>query len=126
MSLGLSTLDKGFSWRERISFLKFKIWFIHNDLFHFPWSFIRYAPPVLRSPAKRDEGRYGLRFASLCLSHSLINLLTMLTQQIYPVKCDSPCGMRILFHGEPISLGPNKLNEPNKPNNSITNNSLTY
>ena len=39
------------------------------------------------------------------------------TRQIYPVcpvakangvKCDLPCGVRKLLHGEPISLGPNK------------------
>jgi hypothetical protein len=33
---------------ERISFLKIKIWFIHNDLFRFLWSFIRYVPRALR------------------------------------------------------------------------------
>ena len=36
----------------------------------------------------------------------------------YGVKCDLPCGLWKLLHGEPISLGPNqpnKLKKPNKP-----------
>jgi len=31
---------------------------------------------------------------------------------MYGVKCDLPCGVWKLLHEEPISLG---LNEPNKP-----------
>jgi len=32
----------------------------------------------------------------------------------YGVKCDLPCGVRKLLHGEPFSLGPNKPNKPDK------------
>jgi hypothetical protein len=30
------------------------------------------------------------------------------TKQIYPVKCDLPCGVWTLLHGELISPGPDK------------------
>ena len=44
------------------------------------------------------------------MGSQFFNELTQVTQQIYPVKYDLPCGVWKLLHGEPISLG---LNKPN-------------
>jgi hypothetical protein len=43
-----------------------------------------------------------------------------MTQQIYPVKCDLPCGMWKLLHGEHISLGLKKPKQPNEPQHCNT------
>jgi len=43
------------------------------------------------------------------------NLSRLPCNAVYGVKCDLPCGLWKLLHGEPISLGPNKPKKPKKP-----------
>jgi O-antigen ligase len=46
---------------------------------------------------------------------AVLKISTKETREIYPVKCDLPCGVWKLLHGEPISLGRKKPKKPDKP-----------